>query len=258
MTFKNQPRRRFGQNFLVDPHFIERIVAAIDPKPGERIVEVGPGLAALTERLIERAGHIAAVEIDRDLAARLRERFAPDRLTLVVGDALEFDFANFGSDLRIVGNLPYNISSPLLFHLAAYEASLRDLHVMLQKEVVDRMTAQPGTPDYGRLTVMLNVRFDVERLFIVPPGAFRPVPKVDSAVARLRPLRERAPKIHDFALFTRLVAAAFSQRRKTLRNAVSSVCDAATIAAAGVDPRVRGEALGVADFVRLANTIEPA
>jgi 16S rRNA (adenine1518-N6/adenine1519-N6)-dimethyltransferase len=251
----HQPRRRFGQNFLVDPHYIERIVAAIDPKPGERIVEIGPGLAALTERLIDRAGHLTAVEIDRDLAARLRERFPPDRLTLVEGDALEFDYATLGSGLRVVGNLPYNISSPLLFHLAEYESSLYDLHVMLQKEVVDRMTAQPGTPDYGRLTVMLKVRFDVERLFIVPPGAFRPAPKVDSAVARLRPLRERAPGIHDFAVFSRLVAAAFSQRRKTLRNAVSAVCDVETIAAAGIDPRARGETLGVADFVRLANTL---
>jgi 16S rRNA (adenine1518-N6/adenine1519-N6)-dimethyltransferase len=254
----HKPRRRFGQNFLVDPHYVERIVAAIDPKPGERIVEVGPGLAALTEKLIARAGHIVAVEIDRDLAARLRDCFPPDRLTLAVGDALEFDFATLGSDLRIVGNLPYNVSSPLLFHLAAYEASLRDLHVMLQKEVVDRMTAEPGTRDYGRLTVMLAARFDVERLFVVPPGAFRPVPKVDSAVARLRPLREHAPRIDDFALFTRLVAAAFSQRRKTLRNAVAAVCDAATITAAGIDPRVRGETLGIADFVRLANTIRPA
>jgi 16S rRNA (adenine1518-N6/adenine1519-N6)-dimethyltransferase len=247
------PRRRYGQNFLVDPHYVERIVAAIDPKPDERIVEVGPGLAALTERLIDRAGHIVAVEIDRDLAVRLRERFAPDRLTLVVGDALEFDFATLGSGLRIVGNLPYNISSPLLFHLAGYEASLRDLHVMLQKEVVDRMTAEPGTPDYGRLTVMLNARFDVERLFVVPPGAFHPVPKVHSAVARLRPLRGRAPRIDDFALFTRLVAAAFSQRRKTLRNAVSAACDATTIRMAAIDPGARGETLHVDDFVRLAN-----
>jgi len=252
---KHIPRRRFGQNFLVDSHYVERIVAAIDVRPGERIVEVGPGLAALTEKLIARAGHIVAVEIDRDLAARLRERFGAERLTLVEGDALEFDFSTLGRDLRVVGNLPYNISSPLLFHLAAHEASLRDLHVMLQKEVVDRMTANPGTPDYGRLTVMLKARFDVERLFIVPPGAFRPMPKVDSAVARLRPLRERAPKIDDFALFSRLVAAAFSQRRKTLRNAVSAVCDATAIAAAGIDPRVRGEMLSVADFVRLANVI---
>jgi 16S rRNA (adenine1518-N6/adenine1519-N6)-dimethyltransferase len=254
----HQPRRRFGQNFLVDPHYVERIVAAVDPKPGERIVEIGPGLAALTAQLIDRAGHVTAVEIDRDLAASLRERFAPERLTLVVGDALEFDFATLGGDLRVVGNLPYNISTPLLFHLFAYESNLDDLHLMLQKEVVDRMTAEPGTADYGRLTVMLKARFRAERLFIVPPGAFRPAPKVDSAVARLRPLRERAPRIDDFALFSRLVAAAFSQRRKTLRNAVSALCDAATIAAAGIDPGVRGETLGIADFVRLANAIPPA
>ena len=147
----HQPRRRFAQHFLADPHYVERIVAAIDPRPGERIVEIGPGLAALTERLIARAGHVAAVEIDRDLSARLRERFTADRLTLIEGDALAFDFATLGNDLRIVGNLPYNISSPLLFHLAAFAPSLRDLHVMLQKEVVDRMTADPDTPDYGRL-----------------------------------------------------------------------------------------------------------
>lgn len=249
------PRRRFGQNFLADPHYVERILAAVDPRPGERIVEVGPGLGALTFGLIGRAGAIVAVEIDRDLAARLRERFAADRLRLVEGDALEFDFATLGQDLRIVGNLPYNISSPLLFHLAAFQESLRDLHVMLQREVVDRMTAEPATPDYGRLTVMLKARFHIERLFVVPPGAFRPVPNVDSAVARLRPLRERAPRIDDFGLFSRLVAAAFSQRRKTLRNAVSALCAPVTIEAAGIDPGVRGETLGVADFVRLANAI---
>ena len=254
----HQPRRRFGQHFLADAHYVERIVAAIDPKPGETIVEIGPGLAALTGRLIERAGHLTAVEIDRDLTARLRERFGAQQLTLIEGDALEFDFASLGSDLRVVGNLPYNISSPLLFHLAECAAALRDLHVMLQKEVVDRMTAAPGTADYGRLTVMLQVRFEIARLFIVPPGAFRPAPKVDSAVARLRPLRERAPHIVDPALFARVVAAAFSQRRKTIRNAVSAVCDARTLEAAGIDPGVRGETLGVADFVRLANAVAGA
>ena len=149
------PRRRFGQNFLADPHYVERIVGAVDPKPGDNIVEIGPGLAALTRSLIERAGHVSAIEIDRDLAARLVSEFPADRLTLHVADALDFDFATLGTRLRIVGNLPYNISSPMLFHLAAFEASLDDLHVMLQKEVVARMTAKPATPDYGRLTVML-------------------------------------------------------------------------------------------------------
>ena len=249
---RHVPRKRFGQNFLADEHYLRRIVDAVDPRAGERIVEIGPGLGALTDRLIERAGHLTAIEIDRDLAARLRERHSADRLTLVEGDALAFDFGALGNDLRIVGNLPYNISSPLLFHLAAFAGALRDLHVMLQKEVVDRMTAAPGTSDYGRLTVMLQVRFDITRLFIVPPGAFRPAPKVDSAVARLLPLRERAPRIADPARFERIVAAAFSQRRKTLRNALAQHLDAAALVAAGVDPGARGETLSVSDFVRVA------
>jgi 16S rRNA (adenine1518-N6/adenine1519-N6)-dimethyltransferase len=255
---RHLPRKRFGQNFLADAHYVDRIVAAIAPTPGETLVEIGPGLGALTGRLIERAGRVAAIEIDRDLAARLRERFAPDRLLLVEGDALEFDFASLGNALRIVGNLPYNISTPLLFHVATYVDRLRDVHVMLQKEVVDRMTAAPATPDYGRLSVMLQASFAVERLFVVPPGAFRPAPKVDSAVVRLVPLGERAPAIADRALFARVVAAAFSQRRKTLRNALSSLADAEAIAAAGIDPSVRGETLGVDAFVRLAGRIAAA
>jgi len=247
------PRKRFGQHFLADPHYVERIVAAIDPKPGERIVEIGPGLAALTARLIERAGRITAIEIDRDLAARLRAAFPPDALTLVEGDALDVDFATLGDDLRVVGNLPYNISSPLLFRLAAHVSHIDDVHVMLQKEVVDRMTAVPATADYGRLSVMLQSQFSIERLFVVPPGAFRPPPKVDSAVARMAPLRERAPAIRDRERFARLVTAAFTQRRKTLRNALAPHVDAAALERAGIDPGARGETLAVADFVRLAN-----
>jgi len=254
-TIPHTARKRFGQNFLVDTHYISRIVDAIAPQPDERIVEIGPGLAALTRSLVERAGHVTAIEIDRDLAARLAQELPPDKLTLVVGDALTIDFAGFGSRLRIVGNLPYNISSPLLFHLARHEALLRDVHVMLQREVVARMTATPGTPDYGRLTVMLQVRFAMTRLFTVPPGAFRPQPKVDSAVARLVPLRERAPSIDDPALFERVVAASFGQRRKTLRNALRPLCDEATMHDAAIDPGVRGETLSVADFVRLANVM---
>jgi len=251
----HQPRRRFGQNFLADAHYVARIVAAVDPRAGENLVEIGPGLAALTGPLIERAGRITAIEIDRDLAARLRQRFPDDRLTLIEGDALEFDFGSLGGDLRVVGNLPYNISSPMLFHLAGSGARLRDVHVMLQKEVVDRMSARPGTPEYGRLTVMLNAKFAVQRLFVVPPGAFRPPPKVDSAVARLIPLRDRAPSIADPDLFARVVGAAFSQRRKTLRNALSALCTPAQLVAAQIDPAARGETLGVDDFVRLANGI---
>lgn len=252
---RHVPRKRFGQNFLADAHYVDRIVAAIDPRPGDALVEIGPGLGAITGRLIQRAGHLTAIEIDRDLAARLREAFTPDRLTLVEGDALRFDFTTLGHALRIVGNLPYNISSPLLFHLASQLASIADLHVMLQKEVVDRMTASPATPDYGRLSVMLQAQFAIERLFVVPPGAFRPAPKIDSAVARLVPLRARAPEIVDRDRFARLVTAAFTQRRKTLRNALAAEVDVATLERAGIDPGARGETLAVADFVRLANGV---
>jgi len=251
----HRARKRFGQNFLADPHYVGRIVDAVDPKPGDNIVEIGPGLAALTELLVARAGRIAAVEIDRDLAARLRERFSDAQLALHEADALEFDLRTLGSDLRIVGNLPYNISSPLLFRIAEVADVVRDVHVMLQKEVVARMTAAPGTADYGRLTVMLHATFRIERLFLVPAGAFRPAPKVESAVARLVPLRERAPAIADPALFARVVAAAFMQRRKTLRNALSALADAGTLAAAGIDPQARGETLPVDAFVRLADAI---
>jgi 16S rRNA (adenine1518-N6/adenine1519-N6)-dimethyltransferase len=251
-------RKRFGQNFLVDPHYTGRIVDAVDPQPGENIVEIGPGLGAITGRLIERAGHVTAIEIDRDLATRLREQFTPRQLTLHEADALVFDFASLPTDLRVVGNLPYNISSPLLFHLARFDDRLRDLHVMLQREVVARMTAEPGTADYGRLTVMLQVKFAIRRLFIVPAGAFRPAPKIESAIARLVPLRTTKPFITDAPLFARVVAAAFGQRRKTVRNALSAICDEAALRRMGIDPGVRGETLPVAEFVRIANALATA
>ena len=251
----HRARKRFGQNFLVDPHYAAKIVAAIAPRPGDNLVEIGPGLAALTGSLLERAGHLTAIEIDRDLAARLAADFPPERLSLRVADALHFDFSTLGVALRIVGNLPYNISSPLLFHLARYETHLFDLHVMLQKEVVARMIAAPATPDYGRLTVMLQTKFAVTRLFTVPAGAFRPAPKVESAVARLVPLGAAKPALADAALLARVVAAAFGQRRKTMRNALAGICDARALERAGIDPGARGETLAVADFVRLANAL---
>ncbi|HSC22096.1 MAG TPA: 16S rRNA (adenine(1518)-N(6)/adenine(1519)-N(6))-dimethyltransferase RsmA [Casimicrobiaceae bacterium] len=251
----HRPRKRFGQHFLADSHYVARIVDAIAPKRGDNVVEIGPGLGALTGALIDCAGRIAAIEIDRDLAARLRERFPPERLALHEADALAFDFAALGENLRAVGNLPYNISSPLLFHLATYEPRLRDIHVMLQREVVARMSAAPGTPDYGRLGVMLQARFRVTRLFTVPPGAFRPPPRVESAVARLVPLGTAKPAIADEALFARIVAAAFGQRRKTLRNALATVANERVLRAAGIDPGARGETLSVADYVRLANAV---
>ncbi len=251
----HQARKRFGQHFLSDPHYVARIIDAIDPRPGDNLVEIGPGLAALTRGLIQRAGRVTAIEIDRDLAARLSGEFPPDRLALHVADALAFDYSTLGPALRVVGNLPYNISSPLLFHLANHEDRLADLHVMLQKEVVARMTAEPATPDYGRLTVMLQAKFAIRRLFVVPPGAFQPPPKIESAVARLVPLGAAKPQVADEALFGRVVAAAFGQRRKTMRNALAAVCDAETLKSSGIDPGARGETLAVADFVRLANAL---
>jgi 16S rRNA (adenine1518-N6/adenine1519-N6)-dimethyltransferase len=251
----HRARKRFGQNFLADPRYVARIVEAVDPRAGDNIVEIGPGLAALTEGLVMGAGRVTAIEIDRDLAARLREQFTPAHLVLHEADVLEFDLRSLGKDLRVVGNLPYNISSPLLFRIAGVADIVRDVHVMLQKEVVARMTARPGTADYGRLTVMLHATFRIERLFLVPAGAFRPAPKVESAVARLVPLRDAAPAIADPALFSRVVAAAFMQRRKTLRNALSALADANAFDASGIDPQSRGETLSVDDFVRLADAI---
>ena len=248
-------RKRFGQHFLVDRHYIDRIVAALDPRPGDRFVEIGPGLGALTRPLLDRVAHLDVVEIDRDLAAKLTSEFPSDRLSVHVADALSFDFGSLGTDLRIVGNLPYYISSPLLFHLAQFDSSVRDVTVMLQKEVVDRMVAAPSTPDYGRLSVMLQVRFRIERLFTVPPGAFRPRPKVESAIARLVPLCEQRPHLADEALFARIVAAAFGQRRKTLRNALRTLAHENQLERAGIDPGARGEILSVADFVRLAKAL---
>jgi len=252
----HRARKRFGQNFLADTHYIARIIDAVAPRPGDNLVEIGPGLGALTDRLIERAARIAAIEIDRDLAARLRETHGPEELVLHEGDALTFDFSVLGENLRVVGNLPYNISSPLLFHLAGFDSQLRDIHVMLQREVVMRMAAAPGTPDYGRLSVMLQSKFSVARLFIIPPGAFQPAPKVDSAFVRLVPLGAARPVITDQRLFAHVVTAAFGQRRKTLRNALTSLCSVDTMRSVGIDPAARGETLSVADFVRLANALK--
>lgn len=248
-------RKRFGQNFLHDRHWIERIVRSIDPKPGDALIEIGPGQAALTREVIAAAGHEAAVEIDRDLAAFLREQFSEDELELIESDALKLDWQTVlpGKRLRVIGNLPYNISSPLLFALMPAASRVIDQHFMLQREVVDRMTAEPGSKTYGRLSVMLQYRYVMHKLFDVPPGAFTPAPKVTSSIVRMvpRPAESLAPVDHE--IFEALVAAAFQQRRKTLRNAVSKFLDEAGIEAAGVNPGARAEALDVAAFVRLAN-----
>lgn len=246
------PRKRFGQNFLVDDGIIHAIVDAIRPRPGETVVEIGPGLGALTRPLLERLPHLHAVELDRDIVARLHKTWPAERLTIHAGDALKFDFGTLGDDLRVIGNLPYNISSPLLFHLMTFAPHIRDLHFMLQKEVVERMVAAPGTADYGRLSVMLQRRFHMEWLLDVPPAAFDPAPKVDSAVVRLIPKTPAEIAPLDEALFARVVAAAFSQRRKTLRNTLGGLLKPADFSALGIDAGLRAEALPLADFEAIA------
>ena len=252
-------RRRFGQNFLVSPGIIRKIVDAIAPRAGDTVVEIGPGLGAITEPLLERIEHLHVVEIDRDLIARLEHRFPPARLTVHQGDALEFDFGALKGrgPLKIVGNLPYNISSPLLFHLVPFAALVHDMHFMLQKEVVDRMVAEPGSKDFGRLSVMLQYHYHMERMFIVPPGAFNPAPKVDSAIVRMIPKRDGADgaAAKDLALFARVVTAAFSQRRKMLRNTLREFIDEAGLAALGITPTARAEDIAVTGYVRLANSL---
>jgi 16S rRNA (adenine1518-N6/adenine1519-N6)-dimethyltransferase len=251
----HRARKRFGQNFLVDQSYIQKIVDAVGPLPGDAVVEIGPGLGALTEPLLRRLNQLHVIEIDRDLVARLRARDEAIKSKLVVheSDALKFDFTTLPSPLKIVGNLPYNISSPLLFHIAETAPHVSSITVMLQKEVVDRMCATPDTPDYGRLSVMLQATFAIKRLFIVPPGAFRPVPNVDSAVAQLIPLPQPLVPAAQFARFSAIVTAAFGQRRKTLRNALKGILTEAQISAAGINLQARGETLGVGEFVRLAS-----
>src|SRR5438105_4290453 len=202
-SISHRPRKRFGQHFLHDPRVLARIVSAVAPSAGDFLVEIGPGEGALTAPLIERAGKLEAIELDRDLAAALAARFPPFKLTVHCADALEFDFARLPAGLRLVGNLPYNISTPLLFHLARYAGRVRDMHFMLQLEVVERMVAAPSTAAYGRLSVALQARFALEKLFKVAKGAFRPPPKVESAVVRLVPLAQ--PLHVDEELLTRAV-----------------------------------------------------
>ncbi|MGA8050039.1 MAG: 16S rRNA (adenine(1518)-N(6)/adenine(1519)-N(6))-dimethyltransferase RsmA [Burkholderiales bacterium] len=247
------PRKRFGQHFLHDARVLARIVEAIAPRPGDAIVEIGPGEGALTRLLLERVPHIAAIEIDRDLASHLEAEFPRERLTLHRADALRFDFATCPAGARLVGNLPYNISTPLLFRLAEYAELVRDMHFMLQLEVVDRMVAKASTPAYGRLSVMLQTRFSMQKLFRVAPGAFRPPPKVESAVVRLIPLAAAERPRVDERIFARVVAAAFSARRKTLRNALPLA--AADFAALAIDPGLRPENLAPSDYVRIAQRV---
>jgi len=251
----HRPRKRFGQHFLHDAGVVESIVAAIAPRAGQTIVEIGPGHGALTRPLLASAATLQAIEIDRDLAAQLRESFG-DALRVICADALEFDFGTLPEGARIVGNLPYNISTPLLFHLARWADRLGDMHFMLQREVVERMVAAPSTPAYGRLSVMLQVRYRMELLFFVSGDAFTPPPAVESAIVRMEPLQTSERPQVDAAVFHEIVARAFSARRKTLRNALK--LDDAVLHALGLDPKLRPENLGPADYVRVANYLSAA
>jgi len=252
----HRPRKRFGQHFLRDASVIESIVAAIRPVPGERLVEIGPGLGALTVPLLKAAGELDVVELDRDLLEPLRARCAGSGvLRIHHADALNFDFAALrgnGPRLRVTGNLPYNISTPLLFHLLAQAEHLLDLHFMLQRDVVERMAAGPGEDAYGRLSVMLQYRCRVEPLFDVGPEAFRPPPQVWSSVVRLVPRETLAVTVQDERCFAEIVRRAFAQRRKTLRNSLRELLDTRQIEAAGMDPGARPETLGLEAFAALS------
>lgn len=256
----HKARKRFGQNFLVDERIIDDIVAAIRPEPDDNMVEIGPGLGALTRPLLKRLNRLHVVEIDRDIIARLEHDYPQDdpqrRLIVHAGDALAFDFAALPAPLRIVGNLPYNISSPLLFHFAAYAGRIRDMHFMLQNEVVERMVAMPSTPEYGRLSVMLQYRFDMEKLLDVPPQSFRPAPKVDSAIVRMIPLPVGEIMVRNEKLFAEIVGAAFGQRRKTLRNTLRNYLNEGDFAQLGIDAQLRAENLSVTEFASVANHLD--
>jgi 16S rRNA (adenine1518-N6/adenine1519-N6)-dimethyltransferase len=260
--FTEPPKKHLGQHFLHERGIISKIVQAVDPQPGDRLVEIGPGQGAITFPLLDRHGELTVIEFDRDLIFPLTEAArAHGTLEVIHRDVLTVDFtalARGGGPLRLVGNLPYNLSSPILFHALDHAEAIRDMHFMLQKEVVDRMAAGPGSKVYGRLSVMLQAYCDVIPLFDVPPGAFRPPPKVDSAVVRMLPRAPDSIGIADPLRFAAVVRDAFGQRRKTLRNALSQICDAAAIEAAGIRPDARAEQIEVADFVRLANSLGPS
>ena len=248
--FKHIPRKRFGQHFLTDRGIIEDIVQAIAPVAGQAMVEIGPGLGAMTQPLVERLGHLTVIELDRDLAVLLRKK---PELTVIESDVLRVDFRALAEGakpkLRIVGNLPYNISTPILFHLLDVADVVQDQHFMLQKEVVDRMVAKPSTSDYSRLSVMLQWRYAMENVLFVPPTSFDPPPRVDSAIVRMLPIA--APEILDVKLFSELVRVAFSQRRKLLRHSLGKWLEARNFSGT-FNLQRRAEEVGVAEYMALA------
>ena len=252
----HRPRKRFGQHFLRDSHVVQRIVAAFHPAPGEHVVEIGPGEGVMTRELIGKTARFDIVEIDRDLAARLHETLPQGSVTIHNADALNFDLCKLaapGQKLRLIGNLPYNISTPLLFHVLDHAACVQDMLFMLQKEVVDRLAAGPGGKDYGRLSVMIQWKCKVEKLFNVAPGAFFPPPKVDSSVVRLTPHAQPPVDVHDPERFAEIVKAAFAQRRKVLRNTLKGLVAPETMEQMGIDPGRRAETLSLQEFAALSN-----
>jgi len=251
-------RKRFGQHFLVDTAVIQAIVRAIAPGSADTVVEIGPGLSALTQPLLNQLSHLTVIELDRDLVSRLRRQFDVSRLTVVQADALTVDFNTLGDGLRVVGNLPYNISTPLLFHLLRFADHIQDQYFMLQKEVVERMVAQPSTPAYGRLSVMLQARYRMEKLFDVDPSAFTPPPRVDSAVVRMVPLGADRATARDAHLFAQLVTRAFAQRRKMLRRSLGDWAHLVAWDALGIAPTARAEDLGVVQYLALADQLANA
>ena len=253
----HKAKKKFGQNFLVDQNIIADIVAAIRPEPGDHMVEIGPGLGALTRPLLKRLNCLHVVEIDRDIIARLENDYPQPNAKLVIhaGDALEFDLATLDAPLRVVGNLPYNISSPLLFHFSDYADRITDMHFMLQNEVVERMVAESSTAAYGRLSVMLQYRFYMEKLLDVPPESFKPAPKVDSAIVRMIPLPANSILVQNEKLFAQIVSAAFGQRRKTLRNTLRSYLNESEFEQLGINPQLRAENLSVEEFARIAGYV---
>ena len=253
----HRPRKRFGQHFLKDPAIVQQLAAAIQPRAGQHIVEIGPGMGVLTEALLPSVGQMDAVELDRDIIPKLEKHCLPlGNLRIHSADALKFDFCTLRTNdemLRVVGNLPYNISTPLMFHLLQQSHCIQDMHFMLQKEVVDRLAAQPSTKDYGKLSVMVQYRCHVESLFYVPPGAFSPPPKVDSAVVRLIPHTHPPLPVANENDFEKIVSRAFAQRRKTLHNNLKGLLSDDDVKQAGIDPSQRAETLDLASFAKLAN-----
>lgn len=252
-SIKHQARKRFGQNFLKDASVIDAIVRAILPAMDDNMLEIGPGLGALTKPLLKNLNHLNAIEIDRDLQATLRQMpEAQNKLTVIGADALNVDLKPMGAALRVVGNLPYNISTPLILHLLSFGSQIKDMHFMLQKEVVERLAAQPHSKDYGRLSVMVQADCEVDNLFGVPPTAFSPAPKVDSAIVRLRPYTTNPYPQIDKNVLSKVVQRAFGMRRKTLANNFKPILSQADISALGINPMSRPEDLSVAEYISLA------